>query len=1124
MSRLQLPPAPQSLAGPVKAWHQPVTIDTYLPCTPDRNPMFLEKRVYQGSSGKVYPLPYYDRIETQRQPRTWQALHIENDYLRLMILPELGGRIHVMFDKLAGYDLIYRQETIKPALVGLAGPWISGGIEFNWPQHHRPATFMPTDWHLESHDDGSRTIWCSDHDPMLRMKGMHGVCLHPNRAVVELQVRLYNRTALPQTFLWWANVATRVHEQYQSFFPPDVHYVADHARRAMSRYPSCEGRYYGVDYSARKTRGIPANEQPSQFIPPGTYPANDLSWYANIPVPTSYMCLGSKHDFFGGYDHRANCGIVHLADHHISPGKKQWTWGNHLFGYCWDRHLTDPDEQGVFHPYIEIMAGVFTDNQPDFSFLLPGETKSFSQYWYPIREIGPAQQASVHAALSCGFSEDVAKIGICVTRDLPRATLIVKHREQVLHQEEMSLSVAEATWRSISLARSMRRSDVRVEVIDERGTEIVAYTPPASAEVDEPSPATEPPLPAEVASIDELYVIGVHLSQYRHATRMPELYWREALRRDPLDSRCNTAMGAWHLRRGEFSPAETHLRRAIERLTSRNPNPADGEAHYLLGETLRHLDRADDAYDALNKATWNFAWRQAALCSIAEIDATRCNWHLALQHIDQAIRLNVDHLWARNLKAIILRQLGKADEAGQLLRETLALDPLDFCARCLLGEELECDVQTRIDLALDLARARQLDEAIRLLKDAPSLSDGTAPQVQYHLAHLHHRSGDNESAAQHLQQAAKCCSDYCFPSRLEDIHVLAWAIAANPKDAKAPYYLGNLFYDRHRSTQAMALWSQSAKRDPSFATVWRNLGIGFFNIARNPAKASRAYERAMKANPADARIVYERDQLWKRLGVPAQKRLRELDRHLEQVKHRDDLSLEYCALQIQLGKASDALTTLSTRAFQPWEGGEGVALNLWYLANLVLGKESMQRRQHDVAMVHFLAALDAPANLGESRHPLANISHVHFWIAEALRSLGAPKEAREHYSTAASFRGDFQEMSVRSFSEMTYFSAMSQQRLGKSSAAMKTARELLVYAKKLEKIPAKIDYFATSLPTMLLFEDDLQKRQTTVAKFMQAQARLLLGEMARANKLLLAVRKLDPNHQLLQVLPEREEK
>ena len=129
--------------------------------------------------------------------------------------------------------------------------------------------------------------------------------------------------------------------------------------------------------------------------------ANDLAWYKNIPVPTSYMVCQTQFDFFGGYDFKAGGGFVHVADRHIAPGKKQWTWGNHAFGYAWDRELTDANG-----PYIELMAGVFTDNQPDFSYLAPYETKTFSQFWWPIQGIGPVQQATARRALRMVVRED----------------------------------------------------------------------------------------------------------------------------------------------------------------------------------------------------------------------------------------------------------------------------------------------------------------------------------------------------------------------------------------------------------------------------------------------------------------------------------------------------------------------------------------------------------------------------------------------------------------------------------------------------------------------------------------------------------------------------------------------
>ena len=224
-------------------------------------------------------------------------------------------------------------------------------------------------------------------------------------------------------------MATRVHEKYQSFFPPDVRYVADHAKRAITAFPRSDRPYYGVDYSARARDGVPEEEQPRQFRPDGSYSPDDLSWYANIPVPTSYMITSTKGDFFGGYDHRAHAGVLHIADHHIAPGKKQWTWGNHEFGYAWDRSLTDNDG-----PYIELMAGVYTDNQPDFSFLAPGETKRFSQFWYPLQRIGPPQAANLECALSLTTQDRQVSIGVQATKNLKNTMVTLSHRGTVIAQ------------------------------------------------------------------------------------------------------------------------------------------------------------------------------------------------------------------------------------------------------------------------------------------------------------------------------------------------------------------------------------------------------------------------------------------------------------------------------------------------------------------------------------------------------------------------------------------------------------------------------------------------------------------------------------------------------------------
>ncbi len=1110
-----LPDAPPS-ADPgntgVRAWSQPVVIPTYMPLPADKNPMFLEKRVYQGSSGKVYPLPFTDRISTEKTDREYQAVHIENEFVRLMILPELGGRIHIGLDKTNGYNFFYRHDVIKPALVGLAGPWISGGVEFNWPQHHRPSTFMPTNWVIERDANGSATVWCSEHEPMNRMKGMHGICLRPGSSLIEIKVRIYNRTEFMQTFLFWANAGVRVHERYQSFFPPDVQYVADHAKRAMSRFPLCEGTYYGVDYGARA-------KQPFSRGPGGVVP-NDLSWYRNIPVPTSYMAMGSKEDFFGGYDHKADAGIVHVADHHISPGKKQWTWGNHAFGYAWDRHLSDERPPA---PYIELMAGTFTDNQPDFSWLMPGETRSWSEYWYPIQKIGPVEKANRGAAVSLVLSDDEksVRIGVAVTSS-PRS-LRVRLSVAGISVLEFNADAepGEPLIRNVNLGSPAKASDLKLWVFDSNDGEVISYQPAVRSDIDIPPTAKEPPLPEEIASNDELFQIGVHLEQYRHATRAPEAYWREALTRDPSDARCNNAMGLFHLRRGEFGKALGHFQMAVATLTKYNPNPRDGEPFYNLGVTLRFLNRLDEAYDAFYKAMWNGAWKSAASLALAEIDCLRKDWRLATEHL-----IGVDRSQA--LVACALRKRGNEGGAEEILKFSLEhQDPLDYAIIHLLGEAsprpFDCPPDVAVDIAIDFARAGLLEEATSVLQrvlPGNKLEDWfkAPPMPIYHLAAY----AKPEFAEELRGLAAAANPDYCFPHRLEDIRVLLDAIDKNPSDSRAPYYLGNLLYDKRRYEEAITWWEKSVKIDRNFSIPWRNLGIAYFNINHDNLAARGAYERAWRCTRSknedgqyqggDPRILYERDQLWKRLGEKPHKRLAELEEHLEMVEQRDDLAIECITLLNQTGQYETALERLKTRHFQPWEGGEGLALAQWERANIALGRRAFWQKDPQVARQFFEAALNPPESLGEAKHLLANSSEIHYWLGNACQALGDVQGARERWRLAADSIGDFQRMASCPFSELSFYSGMGLRALDCHAEADDLFTQMLNYAQALAQKSAAIDYFATSLPTLLLFDEDLQKRQEIQAKLIEALARHGLREKSAARSLLGDILRDDPNH------------
>lgn len=1050
---------------------EPRIIPTYPVGAPEKNPVFFEKRVYQGSCGKVYPVPFIDKVGDDPVDVAYQSVRMENDYVRLVLLPEIGGRIFLGQDKVnQDYDFFYRQDVIKPALVGLAGPWISGGVEFNWPQHHRPGTYLPTDVAIEHEPDGSTTVWQSELDPLNRMKGMHGIRLRPGSSLIELRGRLYNRTPLAQTFLWWANVAARVHDKYQSFFPTDVHYVADHAVRAMSSFPIAENDYYGIDYAAR----------------PG---ANDLSWYKNIPVPTSYMVCQTQDDFFGGYDYEAQGGFIHVANKYISPGKKQWTWGNHEFGWAWDRELTDTNG-----PYVELMAGVYTDNQPDFSYLAPYETKTFSQFWWPYQKLGPVQQANGLAAIRCVVQKDRSiDLGLAVSRPMQDVKVVVQNAGKVLLEETITVS-PDAPWQHRSLKfEGDCETALSVWVFNGAGDALVGYRPvDRSTLVRQRQVATEPPMPEEIESSDELYFTGEHLDQYRHPTRYPELYWQAALQRDPLDARCNIALGRLKLSRADFAAAATHFENAITRLTRRHPNPETGEAHYYMGLAQRYQGELDAAYGYFYKATWNYAWRAAAYYELACIELRRGKPAAALQHLEDSLQTNAANNKALVAKAIGLRQMGDIAAASLVIDKLLAMDPLDHwglaeqakltAGQARLAESSRNDAQTALDIAFDYAECGCRHAAIELL-EAHHATEVTPVQVpnpmersvmtHYTLAWLHAADGDAAQARAALETARVTAPDYCFPSRLHEVIVLQWAQQQAGPDRNASYGLGNYYYDKKRHADAITAWEQARAADDAYSIVHRNLGIAYWNARGDQAAARRSYEKALACEPDASRLVAEYVQLCRKLGDPAATLLTFLEARMDLVLDRDDATVELATLYNETAQPQKALDLLLSRSFHPWEGGEGKVLRQYTTAHLLLGQSRLEQGDAAAALEHFERTLQTPDRLGEKYHPLQAKADVLYWQGRALRALEREDEAVAKFEAAANESGDFQSMAVSEFSQLTYFKAQALAALGRQDEARAVLQAMADYATAEMQQPAKIDYFATSLPNLLVFEEDL---------------------------------------------------
>jgi tetratricopeptide (TPR) repeat protein len=1150
---------------PVRIWTQEVDLPTYLVGAPNRNPMFLEKRVYQGSSGRVYPYPVIDRISEEKVAERHTVVFLENAYLKLMVMPGFGGRIQYAYDKTNNYPFIYHNRVIKPALVGLAGPWLSGGIEFNWPQHHRPGTYCPVDHAVTRNGNGSMTLWLSEIEPMWHLKSTLGLTLYPGKAFLEIDIRLFNATALRQSFHLWTNPAVHVNDQYQSVFPPDVQAVYDHGKRDVSAFPIARGQYYKVDYS----RGI------------------DISWYKNIPVPTSYMAAKSNYNFVGGYDHGKQAGMLHVADHHVIPGKKQWVWGCGDFGKAWDGNLTDADG-----PYAELMCGVFADNQPDFSWLEPFEEKQVKQYFLPYKVIGYVRNATIDAAVSLEIARGKARLGAYVTAVRPRAQVRLSHRGREIWLKKTDLSPRDPLTAQVSLAKGIRPAELELTVLSAEGQKLVSYKPEPRQAKAIPEPAKAIPQPRNVATNEALYLAGLHLEQYRHATREPEAYYREAVRRDPEDVRSNNALGLLLLRRGQFAQAEPYFRAAIRTQTRHNPNPQDGEPYYNLGVCLRYLGREQEAFDAFYKASWNAALQDAAFFQLARIAAARGEWDNALDFVDRALARNAHNQKATHLKTMLLRKMGRRQEARELAQRAIARDPHDVWARNELlalgrsdGPETKrarkrnqspdgaTSIHTCLEVASDYAQAGAFAEAIDLLKRAPRGSSRTAghagelgmpnarPMVFYFAGYYAIQEGDSRRATKYFKMAAAQRPDCCFPNSLDSILALQAALKINPRDARANFYLGNLWYDKRQASEATTCWESARILAPASATVHRNLALVYFNKQHSRQKALRAMEQAFGLNPTDARVLFELDLLKKRAGIGPKQRFAFLKAHRDQVETREDLLVEFITLLNLFGRHDEALEILMNRQFHPWEGGEGKVTGqyvtcLTEMAKALLGAkdefrspkrqfrtrgdlyasflpasapEEEERRverafrssktreaQTDLytAIELLERARNYPPNLGEGKLHGSQENQILFWLGVAHTRVGEKEKAKQYFKEACvGMEAPSQAVYYNDQNpETIFYQGLARQNLGQETRARERFRTLVDFAKRHLNDHVVIDYFAVSLPEFMVFDDDLDRRNKINCRYLIALGLWGLAKRASSLRELKNTLKLDPGH------------
>ena len=1027
---------------------QKITIPTYRVGDPEPLPLYFEKRPYQGASGRIYPIPYVTSFSDDKTDCDYEGYVLENEYIKAVLLPELGGKIHCALDKTNGYDFVYNNKVIKPAMVGLAGPWVSGGIEFNWPQHHRPTTFMPVE-HIEAASDGKKAVFMGEVDYFHQMKGNVAVSVDEGSSVLRAKITVYNGTPIAHPFMWWANLAVEIDDDYKVVFPPDVEYVNDHDRRAVLKWPVAEGVYHTArpyDYGK------------------GT----DIHTFSAIKVPSSFMISKgqSDMDFVCGYDVNKNGGVVTVANHHVAPGKKLWTWGDGKFGAKWCENLTDDGSR-----YVELMTGCYTDNQPDFTWIAPYETKEFEQVWYPVRDIGEVKCATEEGAVNLEKKNDGVFFGFYSVKKR-NVTVTLAENGNKLYEKTVEVS-PEAPFTD-NVAFGGKIEDLTLCVKDTDGNTIIEYKQPVRG-TKQPIEPRKPALkPADIPTIEELYLNGIHLRQYKHFAYRAEDYFEEALKRDPGDSRCNKAMGDIMLEHGEYAKACEYYNAAIARLTLRNANPYDTEPYYKRALCKFYQGDLNGAYDDAYLAVWSYPQRSAGYYLLAKISCLKNDTAKAKEFLNLSLETESKNVWANYVLALL-----NGEDAEKV---ALKLDPLFFA-----GFEKE---KNAINYAIEAMQFGFYD----LAKDALNKC-GNRAMKYYYLAYIADKQGDKKMFEKYVKAADECDWKCEFPVRNESITVLEKA-----NTPMAHYYIGCICYAYERYAKACEEWKITVK-STDFAPAYRNMALGYYDHLGKTQEAVAALEKAHRLMPESDRIFYELTQLYKAVNMPVKERYEFYAKEEKTVYRRDDCTLQYSVLATVTGDRKKAFDILAEHRFHTYEGGEGYLTQHHAWLHFLTGRDMLADKQYEKAIEMLTSGLTFPKNYGEEKNYFVNDAPIYFALANAYEAIGNGKLANENLQLALSTKGA---PTVHS-----YYECLALDKLGRSADAKSLAEAMYKIGR--EKIDnADIpEYYGVGSPAYPPFNYDFRKAHLLAGYLLCGFASLALGDKKEAAGFAAKAEKID---------------
>lgn len=929
------PPA----AKTVRVWQDTITLPTYEEGLPDENPPFDQ---FVTNERYNYPYTMRENLTNHVAPRHWRALNLENEYLKCVILPDLGGHLYRCLDKRNGADMFYANPSLKFARIAYRGVWAAYGIEFNFPVSHNWMTASPVDFSTSTAADGSASVWVRNIDRVYGMEWCVQLTLHPGQALLEQRTTLYNPSAARHRFYWWTNAGVQVWDDSRIYYP--MEFSITHGFTDLDTWPV---NHAGVDLS------VVGNHKYG--------PVSRFSYASNEP----YMAV---------YHPKTNAGVVHYSTRTNLPSKKIWSWSGDAEGLAWREALSDNHSA-----YVEIQAGLFRD-QETYGFLNPQEAIHFTEIWLPIREIGGVTYANDQAALNLSrrlaangdtISLDVA---LNVAEDYPRAKLELLSGSEVVVAESVSLTPSKTYHKQFTRLSSQKT--YTLTILDEAGKTILTHTEgkydfvPKSEVPKELPPAYVYP-PADKRTESDFVELGSHQESYGMLLDGIATY-RDGLKRFPESVALHRGAGRLDVLLKQYTEGIKYLENVMTRVST------DKEASYYLGLAYLATGQLDKARRAFEVSDQFGTFRAPALFELAALDARAGNLEKAHEKLTIAYTAFPDAARVSALDVTLLRLLGRTRQAKEHLAKLRQPDPANLFLRYeatrlgvtdqALWQHLAADPERILEIVSQYMHFGLYTEAVELLaRECPSTGAGVVsepgmprpsenPLIAYYRGYC--REMMHQSGAADFLAGSKMSTKYVFPNRRESLDVLKRAIAANPRDANAHSLLGDLYMSSGMEGAAMQEWNAAREINPAIPALLRNMGYTALYSKQSPERAVQLFTEGIKSDPQNAENYLGLERALKEAGHSAGERVVALQKFPGE--HRPALLTFQLARDLaDAGHYEEAQNVLAKHFVSMEEGGTS-RLGV-YLEIKLKQAHALAEKQHCEKARNIISHLDDPA-------------------------------------------------------------------------------------------------------------------------------------------------------------------